>query len=316
MSKEGLYQIVCCDKGTLNAVSPAAPVDPVSFGLRTDEPFNIEDFNSIKTYRETELRNQINMKIEPKSTMSTMYALKKCIKWAAEGFDAQVTSSPQNSSRNQDCWKMIGDNFFGLGFEAVLSSKERYIKPVIERSMPYEMAKTFIDSADTERPVAIAGLNKLGDDYSQKRSPFFLQVQANGSNLVEIPDLIERKLTIKTVGDKDDNNADDVNWIYFLLELKSKDCAIADIMPQLNLPESPTVIIKESNGGGLFDCYNFASGSLTPVNKFEMGSKRNRSIKLAGRVSVFDPVWTFGTGNGGQKDDGKGLTGGTMKIGY
>lgn len=314
MSRAGINQIVLCDKGTLDTT----PANPLAMGLRGEAAFTAEPHKQVETYLGQKLRNMMNVKFESDTFQITMQMLKSLIGWSGNNVDAQIITTPQSASAgSEDVFKLSGDDAFGLDFELEVSNEKRAAKITLERAFEYDRFKTWLDAADSNTAVDFGLSNARGIDYTLYHAPYFLSFSVNGNDFVQVPDIISRKLTIKTENKKDANNVSIVDWLDIELEIKTRSASISEIMNQLGNPMSPVVLMKEKNAGSYYDAFDFASGVLVQEDKIQLDDKeRSRTAIFRGKVAPYDCSFLFGTGNGGDAADTKGTTGGTIKIGY
>lgn len=316
-SRAGLKQIVLMDAGTL----ATTPVSPLAMGLRGEASMAITPHKPITDYRGRQLRNMINFKVEAKSYQPTMQLLKALINWTNMNADAQIVTVPQSAGGSVDCYKFVSDKKLGIGFEYLISADERSLKVILERAMEYERAKTFIDAADSETPVAITGLaspNSEGVDQAKYRAPYFLAFETPKATApFTIDDIIERSLSIKTASKKSAYNTDIVDYLEIELILKVSDASVAKLITQMSKDMSTTIYMKEQNTGSFYDAFDFNANVLTQTDEFSIGDdERAITMKFSGKVPVYDVTFQFGATYGGDAADTVGAKGGTMKFGY
>lgn len=317
ISRAGLKQIVLMDSGTLGTT----PVNPIAMGVRAGATLDITPHKTVKDYRERNLRNMLNFKLEAESFQPTMKMLKALINWTNMNMDAQVVTVPQTAAGAVDVFKFVSDKALGLGFEYLITADKRSLKVMLERAMEYDRAKTFIDAADSDTAVAVTGLaapNTEGQDFTQYRLPYFLKFEsAKGTAPFGINDIIERSFSIKTVGKKSAYNTDIVDYLMVSISFKVMDATIAKLITQMTKDMSTSILLQEQNSGSFYDSFDFNAGVLTQTDEFKVGDdERAITMKFEGKVPVYDVSFQFGATYGGDAADTTGVKGGTMKFGY
>lgn len=316
MSRAGIKQIVLCGLGTLDTT----PADPVALGLRGICTMDISPYKTVKDYRGRELPNMDNIKIEAESFQPSMRMLKKLIDYTNHNCDVQVTSVRQNSLLDSnDVYKFTGENSPGIDFEMIYSSDKRGVKVIIERAYPKEVFDGFLSLYEAQSPVNIPGLqNEEGVDFSMYRFPYTISIESpSGINICSGKDFESRKLIVKTKGKKGTLNSSFVDYLNVSVELVTRDSSIAKLIAQRNKGISPVLVWKESNGGIYYDQFEFASGILAQKSELK-NSDDERTLKITyeADIPVYDFMFEFGAGKGGDETDTEGTKGGTIKIGY
>ena len=315
-SRAGTKQIVFCNAGTL----AGTPGNPIALGFRGALDFVIGQHKTFKDYREREMRNMVNFKLEPETYQVTMKLMSALCGWVNGNADIQVVTNKQSSSAtSDDVFKFVGNNIAGIGFELNISDDKRSIKIPIERAMEYDEALTFIDAADSETAVAISGLPNIeGVDSTIYKAPRYQSIESPAATEVFSKlNLIERTLNIKTVSTKDRYNMDVVDYLKVAVTLIGLEASIAKYITELNKAMTTSLIWKEKNSSSSYAAFDIASNVLSKKDELTIGDK-NRKLKLIyeGMVPLYDTSFLFGDGNGGLVEDSTGLTGGTFKLGY
>jgi len=316
MSRAGIKQIVLCDLGTLST----SPANAVAMGLRGNCTMEITSFKPVKDYRGRELPNMDNVKIESESLQPSPGMLKKLIGFTNHNCDAQVTTVRQSASAaSDDVYRFEGVNSPGIDFELIYSADKRGVKVTIERAYPKEVLDGLLNVFETQSAVSISSLaNPEGIDYSRYRMPYSLSIESPlGTNICSASDFESRKLSLKTKGKKSAFNTSFVDYITVNMELVTRDASIARMISQRNKGISPVLIWKESNGGSLFDSFEFAAGVLAQKSELK-SSDEERTLKIIyeADIPIYDFVFEFGAGKGGDETDSDGFKGGTIKAGY
>ncbi len=314
MSRVGIKQIILCDLGTLSTV----PANVIAMGLRNGCSMDITPFKTVKDYRNRELPNMDNLKIEAESFQPSLRMLKKLIDFANHNCDAQVTTVRQNSSSSSnDVYRLTGDNSPGIDFELNYSTDKRSIKVIMERAYPKEVMDSMLNVIETQSAITIPDLpNEEGIDYAKYRMPYTLSVESPiASQICSGFDFDSRKLTIKTKGKKSAFNSSFIDYVNVSIELVTRDSSIAKIIDQRNKGVSPSFYWKESNGGTYYDAFQFSAGVLAQKSELK-NSDEERTIRIVyeADIPVYDILFEFGAGKGGDELDTDGIKGGTLKV--
>lgn len=315
MSKAGLKQIVICDAGSM----ATAPVNPMAIGLRDKASLEMAYFKEGKDYRDRILRNMINFKADVETLQPNLKLLKSLIGWADANCDVQMLTNPQTATAgSNDCFKFTGDKAIGFNFEYLMTGDKRSCKIGFERALEFEPAKTFIDTADSETPIAFAGITNDGADFTAYRPSYYAAFEApKNTALFSAADIVERTLSIKSKGKKLQYNIDKIDYLTLTLTIKGRSAAIARIMTALNGSMSPSIYWKENNAPTFFDAFDINAGVLTQKEDVKIDDEdRVLSLTFAGDIPVFDVAFFFGATYGGDVSDTTGVKGGTVKIGY
>lgn len=314
MSRAGIKQIVLCDLGTL----AGSPANAVAMGLRNNGTMEITPFKTIKDYRNRELPNMDNVKIEAESFQPSMRMLKKLIDFTNHNCDLQVTSVKQEASASSDdVYRFTGDNSPGLDFELVYTPDKRSIKVTLERAYPKEIIDALLNVFETQGAATIPGLaNEEGVDFSRYRFPYTLAIESpSASQICPDSSFESRKLTIKTKGKKSAFNSSFIDYLTVSIELSTRDSSIAKMIAQRNKGVSPSFCWKESNGGIYYDAFEFSAGILAQKSELK-NSDEERLIKIVyeADIPIYDLSFEFGAGKGGDELDTEGIKGGTVKA--
>jgi hypothetical protein len=310
-SRAGIKQIGFCDAGTLLT----SPTGSEVIGLRNEAKLIIEPFKTVKDYRERELPNMQNFKLEAESLQFRMKQLKAMIGFVNLNADVQIQTQPQ-SFPGYDVFQFAGVNKLGLGFEYMITAEKRSCKVMLEGAMEEDKAVTFIDAADST-VLEDLGFTGEGADFTSYKAPYFLAFEfPKATAIISSDDIIERKLTIKTKGKKDIYNRDIVDYLTVELEITGRNAAISDVITMFNKTLGASVVIKEKNGASTFDGFDFATGVLTKTQTLSIDdTERTMKVKFIGDVPIYDITWDLAvTGGGDVAADG--VVGGTMKVGY
>jgi hypothetical protein len=315
-SRAGLRQLGFCDSGTLLT----APVNPIVMGLR-DKATMVTDmkFKQNKDYRNRVLPNMIGFKLDCESLQPSMAMLKALIGWLNSNCDIQAITFPQSpGAANGDVYQFAGANQAGLDFEYLITQDKRSLKATIEIAMEYARAQAFIDAADSASPVVFAGIVGSGADFTKYRAPYFISFEApKATALFGGADLVARSYSIKTKNKKSIYNASIVDYLTFNFMIQARDASVATQIAKLATVLSPSVYVKEQNGTGLFDAFDFNAGVLTLDSAYnDSDDERSLTLTFSADVSLSDIAFQFGATYGGDVADTTGVKGGTMKVGY
>jgi len=315
-SVAGINRIDFCDKGSLSGT----PTNGLSVGLRSTTDFEQGSHSTIKTYLESELRNQQNFKAEAESFQATMQMIQRLIIWSGVNFDAQIITTPQNyTAGSENVFKMIDEFFFGMDFEYEISSQKDAAKITIERALDHEKAIVFLDSADSETAVTVPGVKgKRGFNFDFYTPPSFLGFKVNNTDFVSLENLVDWKLKIKSSSTKSKlTNVSKVHNLSSELEVVTDEASIESVVNQLRGSMAPEILVKSRTKGNLFKGFHFCEDSLVSTDKFSIKDKeRTRTITYKGEIPKYEFLAHFGSSFGGAADDKKGTTGGTLKVGF
>lgn len=313
-SPAGLKQIVMCNKGSLATTA----VDPIALGIRKDAILNINPFKQVEDYRKRKHRNMKNFKFDGETMQPTIFTFKKLIDWLNGNVDLQLTTQNQSIS-TKDVWKFIGGKELGIDFDWTYNLDGRSCKVTFERAFPYGDAQTFIDAVDSNTAVSFAGITDDGTDLTLYRgaSPDKFEKPAGTALSSNINLLTTRSLNIKTENKKSIDNMSLVDNLMITLEMTGREAAIADFITRLGKNELDGVVFQEKNAGSYFDKFDFNSLVLSQTDEMLINDEeRTLKIVLEGRIPIYSISFLYGTANGGDAADTKGITGGTIKFGY
>lgn len=315
MSRAGIKQLLLCDLGTLSS----SPANAVVMGLRNSCTMEISPYKPVKDYRGRELPNMDNVKVESETFQPSLRILKKLIDFTNHNCDAQITSVKQNSSAaDGDVYRFEGVNSPGIDFELLYSAEKRIIRVTLERAYPNEVLDGMLNVFESQAQIILPSLsNQEGVDYTRYRTPYSLAVESPLSvSICSGADFESRKLSIKTKGKKSAFNSSFVDYLTVNMELVTRDASIARLITQRNKGISPALLWKESNGGSFYDAFEFSAGVLAQNSEFK-NSDNERSLKIIyeADIPVYDFLFEFGAGKGGDETDTEGIKGGTVKIG-
>lgn len=314
ISVAGNHQFGLCDLGTLST----APVDPIAIGIRKAYGFKRSGYKQITDYLNRNWRNKKNFRAEAESLQPTMFMLKKMLEWVNGNCDAQIITKKQTAAAsNGDVYKFIGNRVAGLDFELLYNSDLRSLKPIIEVALPYADALAFIDSADSEVPVALPGITGPGEDQDLFRRPYFLKFEApDTTTILTAAEIVSRSYSMKTKSKKQaENNISIVDYVTFEINLKFRNASVAKEVEIMQKNNAPSLTIREGNNGSFYDEWKFAAGVITLDDEAEdTDEERALNLKFMADVFRFDIDFEFGAAFGGDVSDG-GTKGGTMLIG-
>jgi len=310
INRAGLKQIVLCNAGTLLTT----PSYPLAIGLRGPASMEITPFKEVKDYRDRNLRNMLNFKIEAESLHTTMQYLRKAIDWAKNNCDAQIITN------ENEVYQFSSNINLGLDFEYLLTQDKISLKLILEGAFPYNDAKVIINSASLNTQISFIGITGEGANFLYYRSPHLITLEApkTDSLFSSLRDLSEINLSIKTKNKKNIYNISIVDYVTFELKISSRESSISKIVEHLAKDISPSILIKKMNWTtNYYDAFDFAANVLTIRNEFKNSDDdRLLTVIFSGDVPINDIEFLFGSGNGGDATDTEGKLGGTMKVGY
>jgi hypothetical protein len=323
-SRPGIQQLVLLDAGTL-ATTPAGAI---SVGLRNAVPVKRSAYKPVKDYLNRSFRNKVNFNIQAESLQPSPYVLSKLIGWLNGNVDVQAITRKQSASADsEDVWKFISqtvgsvtrDMKLGLDFEYLLTGDKRSVKLTLEAAFEYEVAKAFIDLADSASAVSLSGITGRGEDATKYKAPFFLAFESPAATSILTRDeIVERTYSFKTKNTKsDEDNRSLVDYLSCEITLKFRNASVANQVAVMAKDNLPSLLIKESNGGAYYDAYSFGAGSLSLEDEYDDSDEdRSLTLKFMGDVHVYDISFAFGDTNGGSAADTTGSlgTGGTVSF--
>lgn len=314
MSRAGIKQIILCDLGTLATI----PANVVAMGLKNNCTMDITPFKTVKDYRNRELPNMDNIKIEAESLQPSIRMLKKFIDFTNHNCDAQITSVKQSSSSSSDdVYRLTEENSPGIDFELNYGTDKRSIKVILERAYPKEVMDSLLNVFETQSAIVISELpNEEGIDYAKYRMPYTLSIESPlASQICSEHDFESRKLSIKTKGKKSAFNSSFIDYVTVTIELVTRDSSIARMALQRNKGISPSFYWKESNGGIYYDAFQFGAGVLAQKAELK-NSDDERILKIVyeADIPIYDLLFEFGADKGGDSSDNEGIKGGTVKV--
>jgi len=285
----------------------------VSVGLRKPAMLKINPFKSVKDHRNRNLRNKINFLITAESYQLGMRDVELLIEMCKNGFDAQLIAEKQTSTVDSGgIFNFAGANTKGLVFDHVMSGDDRSTKVTIEGAEDYENALTLIDGSDAVGSVlpdisalAEVGSNQKGNAKAFYKHPWYFSIESpDTTELFAKKEIITRKFSLSAVGDKNEYNETQVDYIRLFLEILGYNATIANLVTILNKTQFPSLTVKEYNTATLYDKYVIPAEVVNFEPEFEIGDeKRNAKITFEADIPLNDFSFAYGTPNGGSAAD-------------
>ncbi len=271
----GIRTIFLCTKGTLLTT----PTNVVVAGYRGECNLTIEDFNEIKSVLNQNLGNMKNFKIETPTFQAKLEVFKNLHTLISTGADAQLISVPQvaGAVSSGGIFNMYGNNNPGLGFELLITPKERSIKLTLEVAMPEDEALEIITESLTNVPKNLStfGSGAYGVNAAKRALPKFISAyNGNGFLLADRDELMDYKISIKTKDSgKNAYNKDQVNYYSILFEITGSDATISNIYNQTLMNRDAELVVLQ-NDGVHDDEFHFNTGVLGRKDKIEIGDTK------------------------------------------
>lgn len=281
----------------------------VTVGSRKPSRILINGLDVIPDYRNRELRNKMNLDYSVDSFQLRMRDLEWMMHFVKNGFDIQMVGERQNSGAPASGGIF---NFLqqknGLGFEYVMTNKERYMNVKFATAMEYDAFTTWLAAADDAvalEPViagdALSGGNERGENFSNYKYPWYLSIEApDATEIFNKKEIVERSFKLMTKGIKNEYNEDVVHWISVELILKSSDATIDKMANLLAKDMSPSLTIKEALTATTYEKFAFQANVLTHKEEFDIGDENATSqIIFTGDIALDQLDFGYGAANGG-----------------
>lgn len=288
-----------CTKGTLTGT----PSNIVYIGNRASGgKLTIEDTDMVQDYMEREHRNKINIKSEYTSLQIGAEEFKTLIDHikANMGVDSQiVTTLESGNTSSQGIFNLAGDNFVGLDFELLRSSKEASCKIICESSYDYGLGIEIVSAAATN--VANAGMlettGKAGIDFSKMLLPNIEKITLGAAVSEVFPLLVPRteikdwKFSIKTKGEKNMYNKTIANMVTVELECEILDASISKIEGLLEKEQNSRIGIDiYRKGNTTWETWIF---NMLPFKVSADKNDKTSTVKVSAKGSVYLDDITF-----------------------
>lgn len=302
-AKAGIKAVYICKKGTADTT----PANVYYLGLRRAGLLTIEGKDEIKDYRDRPLRNYLGYKAEFDTFQSTMSMLKDIITvYSIEnGLDVIIVGEKYDSTPKHDgLFKFTGSNAIGLDFEFIRSDKENSCKFIFESNYEYDTGTDIMSVAktggDSALGIPIVQSPAAWLDFTQYGAPYHSSFSFGGNSTgFDKLDIIERKLTFKSVGVKNAYNQTNINYVKCTLEVTSMNAMMDKINTTWAKAQNPAIVIsnKAANAGvAATETWTFNAGSLVMRNIFEIGDeKRTAKAIFEGNIPLFDFTFNVAT---------------------
>lgn len=281
MAVKGIRQILFCSKGQLLQVSPNNACSP---GLSSEAKLVFEDV-PVVDYREGDLPDKVKHTINARSHQVPFLLLYRFMTdFIFNGVDVQAVGEKESATPTYGgIFNYTGSKrFMGFDFEYVSSSKEKYCDLTFECSMDYIEHNTLLQDALTATPINLStlSLGNRGVNPDIYRNPNFHSMASPiATTFVNGYEIIDRKLTIKTVGSKLEYDRSDVNWINVNLEITINRATAWDLVQHFTKSRYAAVQMVDKIGLNNYENFTFNEGSLWRKHMVEIG-KDKRDIKF------------------------------------
>jgi hypothetical protein len=307
----GINQIAIVDKGTLLTT----PAGIIALGLRTPSSLEFAPFNPITDYRDRDLRNMINARIQAKTLQPTLAMLNNLFTYILpdRGGDVELLAVPQSSGVDGGCFQFNGnDNYMGVEFDWIMNAKERTLAFDLQVALEFEEMKALIDAADSNTLVTL-GLSNYGIDFTKQKHPYIVLGDATFTK----DELIDYNFSFKNIGgERSLYNRLITDYIQIQFDFIVRAATISNIVTVLGRDQSPAVTIREDNnvGATLFDRFvcnaNVLSLAADPI--YIGDDKRYLKLVYKGKVPTGNVTLSYTTANGGNNSDF--TDGGTVTV--
>lgn len=307
----GINQIALVDKGSLLTT----PAGKVVLGLRTPSSLEFTPFNPIVDYRERELRNFINARIQAKTLQPNMDMLNNLLTVILpdQGGDVELLAVPQSSGVDGGCFQFNGDdNYMGVEFDWIMSAKERTLAFDLQVALEFEEMKALIDAADANTPATL-GVTNYNILFAGQKHPYIVVGDATFTK----DEIIDYNFSFKTAGaERSIYNRAVSDYIMITFDLTVRAATVANIVTVLARDLSPALVVREDNNvaGTLFDRFSMAAGvlSLTADPIYIGDDKRFLRLSYKGKVPRGNATISYTTANGGNNTTY--VDGGTVTV--
>lgn len=271
----GIRTIFLCTKGTLLTT----PTNVVVAGYRGVCDLVYEDYNEIKTVLNQLLANMSNFKIETPSYQAKLEVLKNLHALITADADAQLISVPQTagSASSGGVFNFAGNNNPGLGFEFLITPKERSVKLLLEMATHSDESLAIITQALTNVPRVLSsyGSGAYGVDAAKRPSPIWVSATMGGTSILNRDEIMDYKISIKTKDSgKNAYNKDQVNYYSLLFEITGSDATIGNVYNKLLVAKDSAVVVTQKYDASNNDVFTFNTGVLGRKDKVEIGDQK------------------------------------------
>lgn len=297
MAIKGIRQIIAASKNTLLTT----PVNIYSPGLSSDASHTFNDV-TIKEHREAELPDKVLSTVMATSRQTQLWQLAIMIgDYSINGCDLQIVSEKENPwSPTGGVFNYTGNTrFMGFDFEYLLGGKDRSTKITGEVALDYEEHVALMQNSlvATALDGVAVGVGKKGVQPGQYRAPKFVKVDSpSGTTLVNGFELIDRKLSFKSISSKLEYNRSVLNWVQVMLELKINKANGQDLIDYFTKTRYAAIQMQERVSSSVIETFNFGEGVLWRAHNFSsMTNARDITLRFTRNIAPFDIVIDAGT---------------------
>lgn len=292
----GIRTFFLCTKGTLLTI----PANVIVGGHRGDCNLNWKPVDPTVTVLDHDLVNDILFNMTAPSYQANLAVLQAAHNLILNGADMQLITVPQTAGVGNESsggvFNFNGDNFPGFEYEFTLTPKERSIKIITEFSTPENEAQALIVGSLTNVPKNLStyGNGSYALDNAKRIPPIFVSIFSNASALLSREELLDYKITIKTLDSgKSAYKRADVHYYSVLAEITTSNAVVSALNSIMNTPRYADLAITQRYDASNNDVFNFANYALQRKEEVEIADKK-RALKLVFKGNTSVQNVTFG----------------------
>ena len=291
----GIRQALFCTKGTL----ATTPTNSIAMGLGDDCSLEMPEL-PVKGYQDEDLPNEMNFKAGFKTYQPTVTKLANLflVHALTGGMDAQLVGEKYYTNSYSGVYNFNGNNFMGIDFKLIESMKARYLELTGEVSLPIENALALLQSSivNTPEDLNTLSLGHRGKNLADYKHPFFGKIESPANTLLcNGEKIVDRSLTLESIGSKLQFNRTRISWVRVLLELTIDKSKSFELVEYLVKDRKAAVVIEEKDSVSVVERWSFGEGVL--YRKHEMSvAKDDAMIKLTFEKKL--PLFDFGFNTG------------------
>ncbi len=277
IAKAGIRRIALWDKANTEA-------GIIVLTMRQAGKLTITDKEDIKDFRNRVLPDMINFKIEAVSYdigRPLLYYL--LVHAKADGVSTEVITRKISTGVYDGIFSFAGDNFLGLDFEYTMSQKERSAKIMLEATYERDIALAILNDAyGNNTPNDLNGFDEVSFLTDYYRPAYFSYCKYGSSDTVLFTkdQIVSRKLTVKSKGNKTVYDRTIVNMLDVLFEVELAKSEIGDIKTFFeSIPVAPKLSLQEKDPAGKSELHVFKEGVLSLSRETNIADD-SRTIKL------------------------------------
>ncbi len=281
MAIKGIRQIMFCSKDQLLQPSPNYACSP---GLSSEAKLVMEDV-PVVDYREGDLPDKVKHTLTAKSHQVSFLILYRMFDdFIFNGCDVQAVGEKESSTPTYgNVFNYTGaKRFMGFDFEYMSSTKEKSCLFTFEASLDYQEHNALLQDSLTAAALNLSSLS-LGTKGVQPtlyRNPNFHSLNHPvATTFVNGHEIIDRKLTIKSVSSKLEYDRSDLNWININLELTVNKAKAYDLVQHFTKSRYAGIQMIDRIGTSSYENFTFNEGVLWRKHMVEIG-KDKREIKF------------------------------------